>query len=212
MMKQIISIIVVLLALTTVAWTQDHFSWMDLNEDGKVTLEEFIEVRQTLARNQGRRVPGEKVLTELFNTIDLNGNGVLTPDEVEAHVAKGQRAVGIESGPQSSAALEEKVETILSQLTIEEKVAMCLGGGGMEFTGVPRLNLPNMVCTDGPRGPGPSTAFPAGIAFGASWNTSLLEKVAAVMGLETREKGATMLLAPAINILRDPLNGRFFEY
>jgi len=119
---------------------------------------------------------------------------------------------GAGAWPHSPEALEEKVEAILSQLTLEEKVAMCLGGGGMEFKGVPRLNLPNMVCTDGPRGPGPSTAFPAGVAFGASWNPPLVEKAAAVMGLETREKGATMLLAPAINILRDPINGRFFEY
>jgi|GEM_PF-2620293 len=59
--------------------------------------------------------------------------------------------------PHSPRALEEKVEAILAQLTLEEKVALCLGAAGMEFKGVPRLDLPNMVCTDGPRGPGQST-------------------------------------------------------
>jgi len=119
---------------------------------------------------------------------------------------------GAGAWPHSPEALEEKVEAILSQLTLEEKVAMCLGGGGMEFKGVPRLDLPNMNCTDGPRGPGQSTGFPTGLAFGASWNPALVGKAAEIMGVETRAKGATMLLAPAINILRDPLNGRFFEY
>ena len=108
--------------------------------------------------------------------------------------------------------LETQIDHILKQMTLEEKVAMCMGGGSSEFKGVPRLNLPNMICTDGPRGPHGSTAFPVGVAFGATWNPSLIEQATVVMGKETRTTGATMLLGPGINILRDPLNGRFFEY
>ena len=108
--------------------------------------------------------------------------------------------------------LEKQIEQTLKQMTLEEKIAMCMGGGPSEFKGVPRLNLPNMICTDGPRGPHNSTAFPVGVAFGATWNPSLIEQAAVVMGKETRTTGATMLLGPGINILRDPLNGRFFEY
>lgn len=108
--------------------------------------------------------------------------------------------------------LETQIDHILKQMTLEEKVAMCMGGGSSEFKGVPRLNLPNMICTDGPRGPHGSTAFPVGVAFGATWNPSLIEQATVVMGKETRTTGATMLLGPGINIQRDPLNGRFFEY
>jgi len=107
--------------------------------------------------------------------------------------------------------LETRVENILGQMTLEEKVAMCVGGGAMEFKGVPRLNLPNMACTDGPRGTHTGTAFPVGVAFGATWNPPLLEEASVVMGKECRAEGATMLLGSMLNIQRDPLGGRFFE-
>lgn len=108
--------------------------------------------------------------------------------------------------------IEPRLDEILQKMTLEEKVAMCVGGGPIEFMGVPRLNLPNMVCTDGPRGPHMQTAFPVGVAFGATWNPAMIEQAAVVMGKETRADGAAMLLGPGLNILRDPLGGRFFEY
>lgn len=107
---------------------------------------------------------------------------------------------------------EARISKLIGQLTLEEKVAMCVGGGPSEFKGVPRLGIPNLVCTDGPRGPHSPTAFPVGVAFGATWNPPLIERAATVMGQETRAGGSTMLLGPGINILRDPLGGRFFEY
>lgn len=109
---------------------------------------------------------------------------------------------------------EEKVAKYLDQMTLEEKVAMCNGSGGMQFSGVPRLGLPGMVCEDGPRGPhgGFTTAFPVGVAFGATWNPELMWQAAEVMGLESRALGKSMLLGPGVNIQRDPLGGRFFEY
>ena len=107
---------------------------------------------------------------------------------------------------------EAHINALIGQMTLDEKVAMCVGGGPSEFKGVPRLKIPNMVCTDGPRGPHHSTAFPVGVAFGSTWNPALIEKAATVMGQETRADGATMLLGPGINIQRDPLGGRFFEY
>lgn len=107
--------------------------------------------------------------------------------------------------------IEKRIDSILKQMTLEEKVAMCLGAGGMQFKGVPRLNLPNMLCSDGPRGPHFSTSFPVGVAFGATWNPLLIEQAAVVMGKESRAEGATMLLGPMLNIQRDPLGGRFFE-
>lgn len=115
----------------------------------------------------------------------------------------------------TDAALESKVENILKQMTLEEKAAMCLGASGTEFKGVPRLGIPNMSCVDGPRGPhgpGGTTAFPVGVAFGATWNPELIGQAAEVIGKETRALGIPMLLGPSLNILRDPLGGRFFEY
>ena len=114
----------------------------------------------------------------------------------------------------SDLTMEKKVAAVLDQMTLEEKVAMCNGAGGMDFKGVPRLGLPNMVCEDGPRGPhgGFTTAFPVGVAFGATWNPELIEQAAEVMGLESRALGKNMLLGPGLNIQRDPLGGRFFEY
>lgn len=115
--------------------------------------------------------------------------------------------------------LESRINALIGQMTVEEKVAMCLGGReprprGLagDFQGVPRLGVPNMWCCDGPRGPHFGTAFPVGVAFGATWNPDLTEQAAIVMGQETRALGSTMLLGPGLNIQRDPLGGRFFEY
>lgn len=109
---------------------------------------------------------------------------------------------------------EARINHLIGQMTLAEKVALCMGAGvgGPNVKGVPRLNLPDMVVTDGPFGPHHGTAFPGGVAFGATWNPELMEQAATVMGQETRANGATMLLGPGINIQRDPLGGRFFEY
>jgi beta-glucosidase len=113
-------------------------------------------------------------------------------------------------------AAEKRINLILKQLTLEEKISMCSGAGSEEaFRGVPRLHIPDMKCSDGPRGPnrdGDATAFPSGIAFGATWDPALVQQANKVMGNESRAKGIGVLLAPAFNILRDPLDGRFFEY
>lgn len=111
---------------------------------------------------------------------------------------------------------EIKIEKIITQLTLEEKVKMCSGIVSEEaFSGVKRLGIPNVKYSDGPRGPnrdGFATAFPSGLAFGASWNLDIVEQANCVMGKETKAKGIGVLLALGVNILRDPLNGRFFEY
>lgn len=112
--------------------------------------------------------------------------------------------------------VESRVASLLSQMTLEEKVLQMHGDRMEDVTyalGVERLGIPGMVLTDGPRGakPSPATTFPVGICRGATWNTALEKKVGEVMGAETRAKGADVLLAPTLEPVRHPRWGRTQE-
>src|SRR5438445_6532304 len=114
----------------------------------------------------------------------------------------------------------QDVENLLSQLTLQEKVAMLAGTNDWYTVPVERLGIPSLKMTDGPngaRGAGgfsggvKAACFPAGISLASTWNTDLLERVGQALARETTFKAAQVLLGPTVNIQRSPLGGRNFE-
>lgn len=110
---------------------------------------------------------------------------------------------------------EQRVERILSQMTLEEKIDYIGGTNEFYVRAIPRLGVPELTMSDGPLGVrnfGPSTAYPAGIAMAASWDTSLVERIGKSLGRDSRARGVHILLGPGMNIYRAPMCGRNFEY
>src|SRR5436309_2809917 len=110
---------------------------------------------------------------------------------------------------------EDKVETILKQMTLEEKIDLLGGIDGFFIRGVPRLGVPRLKMADGPigvRNYGPATTMAGGIALAATWNPALAERVGTEIGRDARAKGVHFLLGPGVNIYRAAMNGRNFEY
>ena len=111
--------------------------------------------------------------------------------------------------------VEQRVEAILKQLTLEEKIDLLGGTDGFFVREVKRLGLPRLKMADGPIGVrnfGPATAMAAGVGLAATWNPQLAERVGTEIGRDARAKGVHFLLGPGVNIYRSPTNGRNFEY
>lgn len=115
-----------------------------------------------------------------------------------------------------SAGVEQRVESILRQMTAEEKIGLIGGAGGLfDIRGVPRLNVPSMTAADGPFGVRNFTrtnVYAGGIALAASWNIDLVQRIGTQLGRDARSRGVHFYLAPGVNIYRAPQNGRNFEY
>jgi beta-glucosidase len=120
-----------------------------------------------------------------------------------------------QSGPQSPAEVEKRVEALLGKLTVEEKITLIGGVNDFYTRAVPRLGIPALRMSDGPMGVhdyGETTAYPAGIDLAASWDAGLAKRVGEAMGKDARARGVHFILAPGMNIYRAPMNGRNFEY
>jgi beta-glucosidase len=111
--------------------------------------------------------------------------------------------------------IDQRLEKILGQLTLEEKLDYIGGINAMSIRPMPRLGLPEIRMSDGPLGvrqDKPSTRYPAGIALAASWNRDLAQREGVSIARDCRARGIHILLAPGVNINRLPICGRNFEY
>ncbi|MBQ0057670.1 MAG: glycoside hydrolase family 3 C-terminal domain-containing protein [Bacteroidales bacterium] len=124
--------------------------------------------------------------------------------------------------------IEERVEDALSRMTLREKVGIVHAQSKFSSPGVARLGIPEVWCTDGPHGIRPDVlwdewdqagctndscvAFPALSGLAATWSTEMAYLYGVSIGEEARYRNKTVLLGPGCNILRNPLNGRSFEY
>jgi len=123
---------------------------------------------------------------------------------------------------------DAKIDSLISQMTIEEKIGMLHGNSMFTTGGVERLGIPELKMADGPLGVREeisrdnwapvgldndfATYYPAGGGLAATWNTDLAYLFGNSVGQEMRARGKDMLLSPAINIIRSPLGGRTYEY
>ena len=116
-------------------------------------------------------------------------------------------------------------QSILSQMTLEEKAALCTGASAWTTTPVERLGLPEMTVSDGPHGVRrvadvhsmaaeslPATCFPTASCLASTWDVALLRKMGAALAEECIALNVDVVLGPGANMKRSPLGGRNFEY
>ncbi len=111
--------------------------------------------------------------------------------------------------------VEKRVDSILSKMTVDDKIEIIGGINDFYTRPIPRLGIPALKMSDGPMGVhdyGLTTAYPAGIALAASWDVDLTQRFGVAMGKDARARGVHFILAPGMNIYRAPMNGRNFEY
>lgn len=120
----------------------------------------------------------------------------------------------------------KNIEGLLKELTLEEKVLLLQGHNFMFTNEVKRLGIPSIRMSDGPHGLRvngeegdsgatgslPATAFPTASCSANTFNPDLLRKMGNAMALEAKYYGINIILGPGVNIKRNPLCGRNFEY
>ncbi len=115
----------------------------------------------------------------------------------------------------------------VAELTLDEKIRLLEGHASWRTMGVERLGIPSLYLTDGPHGVRrtraedgafgiagniPSTCFPPAVTVANSWDPGNAQRVGSAIARECRDLGVDVLLAPGVNIKRNPLCGRNFEY
>ena len=121
----------------------------------------------------------------------------------------------------------QNTELLLKELTLEEKCALLSGAETFKTRGMPQHGIPQIWLSDGPHGlrkqagesdhlglnPSvPATCFPTASAIANSWDAALGEKIGAALGEEAAAQEVSVVLGPGLNMKRNPLCGRSFEY
>lgn len=114
---------------------------------------------------------------------------------------------------------------IVEQMTLEEKAALCTGATAWTTTPIPRLGVPELICSDGPHGLRrvedvtslgakslPATCFPTASCQAATWNEALIARMGEAIAEEAIALNVDVVLGPGNNMKRSPLCGRNFEY
>jgi beta-glucosidase len=117
------------------------------------------------------------------------------------------------------------IESIIKEMTLEEKAALCTGASAWTTTPVERLGVPELFVSDGPHGVRrqpdvnnmaaqslPATCFPTASSMASSWDAELVREVGQALGEESIALNVGVLLGPGANMKRTPLCGRNFEY
>ena len=117
------------------------------------------------------------------------------------------------------------IQEILSQMTLEEKAALCIGASAWTTTPVERLGLPEMIVSDGPHGVRrlvdihsvsseslPATCFPTASCLASTWDVNLIQEMGNALAEECIALNVDVVLGPGVNMKRSPLGGRNFEY
>lgn len=127
----------------------------------------------------------------------------------------------------SSDPTEKKIDSLISLMTLEEKVTMIHAISSFRSGGVERLGIPSWAMSDGPHGVRKEhgtdyvpdqgvedsvTYLPVGVTLASTWNPELGYAYGKVLGAEANARGKDVILGPGVNIIRTPLNGRNFEY
>lgn len=119
----------------------------------------------------------------------------------------------------------KNIQSIIAQMTLEEKAALCTGASAWTTTPVERLGIPEMIVSDGPHGVRrvedvhtlgmkslPATCFPTASSLASTWDVDLLGKMGEALAEEAIALNVDVLLGPGNNMKRSPLGGRNFEY
>lgn len=117
------------------------------------------------------------------------------------------------------------LQSIIDQMTLEEKAALCTGASAWSTTPVDRLGIPEMIVSDGPHGvrrvPNihemaakslPATCFPTASCLASTWDVDLIQQMGNALAEECIALNVDVLLGPGVNMKRSPLGGRNFEY
>ncbi len=108
------------------------------------------------------------------------------------------------------------IDALVAQMTLEEKCTMLVGETAWIVKGCERLQIPEWCLSDGPvgvrgRAMGPGLVVPGPSAIAATWNPVLVKELGTALGVEAKDRGVDVLLAPTVNLHRSPRGGRHFE-